>query len=77
MMWVGIAMAVLAFVFQLVGVGALLSAMLIPTSIIRVAPKLSGFLAFAVPGALGGLIAIGLARRNERGAANLPTREEN
>ena len=76
-MWIGIAMALLAFVFQLVGVGALLSAMLIPTSIIRVAPKLSGLLAFAVPGVLGGLIAIGLARRNERSAGKVPTREEN
>ena len=75
--WVGIAMAVLAFVFQFVGVGALLSAMLIPTSIIRVAPKLGGFLAFAVPGALGGIIAIYLARHNERVAGNIPTREEN
>lgn len=75
-MLVGIAMAVLAFVFQLVGVGALLSAILIPTSIIRAAPKLGGFLAFAVPGALGGLIAIGLARRNERSTGKMPTREE-
>ena len=74
---VGVAMAVLAIVFKSVGVGALLSAMLIPTSIIRAAPKLGGFLAFAVPGALGGLIAIGLARRNERSAGKVPTREEN
>ena len=73
---VGVAMAMLAFVFQFFGVGAPLSAILIPTSIIRHAPKLSGFLAFAVPGALGGLVGIYVARRNERRAATVARQEE-
>ena len=76
MVLVGVAMALLAFVFQFVGVGALLSAILIPSSIIRWAPKLGGLLAFAVPGALGGLIALCLARRNERRAAKVARREK-
>lgn len=63
---VGAAAAGLAFVLWLIGVGPILAAILVPQSIMRTVPKLGGFIAFAVPGVLGGLVAIFIAARRER-----------
>ena len=63
---VGAAAAALAFVLWLIGAGSILAAILVPPSIMRNAPKLGGFIAFAVPGVLGGLVAIFVAARQER-----------
>ena len=62
----GAAAAALAFVLWLIGVGPILAAILVPSSLMRTMPKLGGFIAFAVPGVLGGLVAIFVAARRER-----------
>ena len=66
---VGAAAAALAFVLWLIGVGPILAAILVPSSLMRNLPKLGGFIAFAIPGVLGGLLAVIVAKRRERRSA--------
>lgn len=66
---VGAAAAALAFVLWFIGVGPILAATLVPSSLMRSVPKLGGFIAFAIPGAVGGLLAVLVAKRRERRSA--------